>query len=90
MLIVSACYLYCCHVATHVWQVSAVRAIEAAKAKNSGQLKANMYDPLHRLATSLKLFFENNERQPQHLRQPVTTKLIVAKVKIIRNCRILV
>jgi hypothetical protein len=86
MLIISACRLYyCCHVAAHVWQVSAVRAIEAAKAKNSGQLKANMYDPLHRVATSLKLFFDNNERQPQHLRQPVTTKLIVAKVKIIRS-----
>lgn len=62
-------------------KVSAVRAIETARAKNSGQLKANMYDPLHRLASALKIFFEDNERQPQHLKQPVTTKLIVAKVR---------
>ncbi|KAG7360142.1 hypothetical protein IV203_035241 [Nitzschia inconspicua] len=60
-------------------KVSAVRAIEVARATNSGQLKANMYDPMHRLASSLKIFFEDNERRPQHLRQPVTTKIIVAK-----------
>jgi hypothetical protein len=62
------------------FQVTAVRAIDAARAKNSGQLKANMHDPLYRLATSLKIYFEQNDRLPEHLRLPVTTKLIVAKV----------
>ena len=57
-----------------------VKAIENARSKNSGQLKANMYDPMKRLTETLMVFFDHNRRQPEHLRQSITTKLIVAKV----------
>jgi hypothetical protein len=60
-------------------QISVVQAIETARVKNSGQLKANVFDPIHRLTKALMEFFEENEKQPQHIRQPVTTKLVVAK-----------
>ena len=59
-----------------------VRAIETARSKNSGQLKANMYDPMRRLSETLTVFFEHNKRQPEHLRQSITTKLVVAKVRL--------
>ncbi len=60
-----------------------VQAIEAARSKNSGQLKANMYDPMYRLTEQVMAFFIRNEQQPQQLKQPVTTKLIVAKVSFV-------
>jgi hypothetical protein len=63
-------------------KVDVVRAIETARSKNSGQLKANMYDPMKRLTETLMVFFEHNRRQPDHLRQSITTKLIVAKVSL--------
>jgi len=66
-------------------KVSVVQSIEAARAKHGGTLKANMYDPMHRLTESLMVFFDRNERQPQHLKQPVTTKLVVAKGLEARN-----
>ena len=62
-----------------------VHAIETARSKNSGQLKANMYDPMKRLTETLVVFFEHNGRQPEHLRQSITTKLIVAKGLEARN-----
>jgi transposase-like protein len=62
-------------------KLDVVHAIETARSKNSGQLKANMYDPMRRLTETLMVFFEHNSRQPEHLRQPITTKLIVAKVR---------
>ncbi|KAL3908098.1 MAG: hypothetical protein SGILL_008612 [Bacillariaceae sp.] len=34
---------------------------------------------MYRLTKSLENFFEQNERQPQHIRQSVTTKLVVVK-----------
>lgn len=66
-------------------KVSVVQSIEAARTKRGGTLKANMFDPLHRLTESLMVFFDRNERQPQHLKQPVTTKLVVAKGIEARN-----
>jgi NAD-specific glutamate dehydrogenase len=72
------CYIYT--------QVSVVQAIEAARSKNSGQLKANMYDPMYRLTEQVMSFFIRNEQQPQPLKQPVTTKLIVAKVRAMCVC----
>jgi hypothetical protein len=66
-------------------KVSVVQSIEAARNKHGGTLKANMYDPMHRLTESLMVFFDRNERQPQHLKQPVTTKLVVAKGLEARN-----
>ena len=44
-----------------------------------------MFDPMHRLTESLLVFFDRNERQPPHLKQPVTTKLVVAKGMEARN-----
>ena len=60
-------------------KVSVVQSIEAARQKHGGTLKANMYDPMNRLTEALMVFFDRNERQPQHQKQPVTTKLVVAK-----------
>lgn len=60
-------------------KLNVVQAIESARSKNSGQLKANMYDPMKRLTENLMAFFEHNRGQPEHLRQSITTKLIVAK-----------
>ena len=40
-----------------------------------------MYDPMFRLSESVMAFFARNEQEPPQLRQPVTTKLIVAKVR---------
>lgn len=66
-------------------KVAVVRTIESARAKHGGTLKANMFDPMHRLTESLMIFFDRNEQQPQHLKQPVTTKLVVAKGIEARN-----
>ncbi len=66
-------------------KLNVVRAIEDARSKNSGQLKANMYDPMKRLTETLMVFFEHNRQQPEHLRQSITTKLIVAKGLEARN-----
>lgn len=66
-------------------KVSVVQSIEAARSKHGGGLKANMFDPMHRLTESLMVFFDRNDRQPQHLKQPVTTKLVVAKGLEARN-----
>ena len=62
-------------------KLDVVRAIQTARSKNSGQLKANMYDPMKRLTETLMVFFEHNRRQPDQFRQSITTKLIVAKVR---------
>ena len=61
-------------------KVKCVRAIETARSGNSGQLKANMNDPMRRLTETMMVFFEDNKRQPERLRQAITTKLVVAKV----------
>ena len=66
-------------------KANVVRAIETARSKNSGQLKANMYDPMKRLTETLNVFFEHNMSQPEHVRQSITTKLIVAKGLEARN-----
>ena len=66
-------------------KVCVVQSIEAARQKHGGTLKANMYDPMYRLTESLMVFFDRNERQPPHLKQSVTTKLIVAKGLESRN-----
>lgn len=66
-------------------KVSVVQSIEAARSKHGGGLKANMFDPMHRLTESLMVFFDRNDRQPPHLKQPVTTKLVVAKGLEARN-----
>ena len=66
-------------------KVAVVQSIEAARAKHGGGLKANIFDPMHRLTESLMVFFDRNDRQPQHLKQPVTTKLVVAKGLEARN-----
>jgi hypothetical protein len=66
-------------------KVKVVQSIEEARTKSCGALKANMFDPLHRLTESLMVFFDRNDRQPQHLRQPVTTKLISSKGVEARN-----
>jgi hypothetical protein len=63
-------------------KVSVFQAIESARAKELGRMKANMYDPLNKLTEKIKDFFEKNERQPHQLRQPITTKLVVAKVRV--------
>ncbi len=66
-------------------KVSVVQSIEEARTKHGGGLKANMFDPMHRLTESLMVFFDRNDRQPPHLKQPVTTKLVVAKGLEARN-----
>lgn len=66
-------------------KVSVVQCIEQARSKHGGGLKANMFDPMQRLTESLMVFFDRNERQPQHLKQPVTTKLVVSKGLEARN-----
>lgn len=66
-------------------KVSVVQSIEEARSKHGGGLKANMFDPMHRLTESLMVFFDRNDRQPPHLKQPVTTKLVVAKGLEARN-----
>lgn len=66
-------------------KVSVVQSIESARQKHGGGLKANIYDPMHRLTESLLVFFDRNDRQPPHLKQPVTTKLVVAKGLEARN-----
>ena len=66
-------------------KVSVVQSIEHARQKHGGTLKANMYDPLHRLTESLMVFFDRNDQQPDHLRLPVTTKLVVSKGLEARN-----
>lgn len=60
-------------------KVSTVQAIENARLKRGGSLKANMYDPMYRLTDSLMTFFSANEKQPPGSRVPTTTKLIVSK-----------
>jgi hypothetical protein len=61
-------------------QVSVVQSIENARHNHGGTLKANMHaNPMHRLAESLMACFAANEKQPPGIRQPTTTKLIVAK-----------
>jgi hypothetical protein len=60
-------------------KVSVVQSIEAARLKHGGTLKANMYDPMHKLTERLMEFFQNNEMEPTNLKQPVTTKLVVQK-----------
>ena len=59
--------------------MSAMKAIQAAREKSGGDLKANISEPLHRLTEALVLFFERNSCQPDRSRMPVTTKLVVAK-----------
>eukprot|EP00980_Cylindrotheca_fusiformis_P001714 scaffold388_cov114-Cylindrotheca_fusiformis.AAC.23 len=61
-------------------KVTVVQSIESARLNHGGTLKANMQvNPMHRLAESLMVFFNSNEKQPPGLRQPTTTKLIVSK-----------
>lgn len=66
-------------------KVSVVQSIEAARNKSGGSLKANGYDPLHRLSESLVLYFQRNAQNEEHMRQPITTKLIVSKALESRN-----
>ena len=59
--------------------------IEAARHKQCGSLKANAYDPLNRLHESVAVYFERNAQEQDHLKQPITTKLIVSKGLETRN-----
>jgi hypothetical protein len=66
-------------------KTSVVQSIEAARHRHGGALKANGYDPLQRLNDSLVVYFDRNARQQDHLKQPITTKLIVSKGLESRN-----
>jgi hypothetical protein len=66
-------------------KVSVVQSIEAARHRHGGALKANGYDPLQRLNENLVVYFERNAMQQDHLKQPITTKLIVSKGLESRN-----
>ena len=66
-------------------KVQVEQLIESARHRKCGSLKANAYDPLHRLHESVAVYFERNARQQDHLKQPITTKLIVSKGLETRN-----